>query len=80
MVQAAFSGDFILSPSFNSVAILSGDTPPYGILPTLNTSQHVTPNAHYTSNKYEHLNVLAVAYKYEQLIAANCINKMFSVH
>ena len=45
--QAALSGDSILSPSFSIFGILNGDSPPYGILPPLNISQHVTPNAHY---------------------------------
>ena len=41
------AGASILSPSFSIFGILNGDSPPYGILPPLNISQHVTPNAHY---------------------------------
>ena len=47
--HAALSGGSILSPSFSNFGRLNGDSPPYGILPPLNISQHVTPNAHYIS-------------------------------
>ena len=54
--QAALSGASILSPSFSIFGRLNGDSPPYGILPPLNISQHVTPNAHYMMcNDYEYI-------------------------
>ena len=45
--QAELSGGSILSPHLNILTMLNGCSPPYGTLPPLNISQHVTPNDHY---------------------------------
>ena len=45
--QAEFSGASILSPFLNILIKVDGCTPPNGILPPQNISQHVTPNDHY---------------------------------
>lgn len=67
--QAAFEGLSILYPSSRCCGRARAEIPGYGIFPTLNTSQHVTPNDHCGINFYVIMNAFLAHNNYSSYIS-----------